>query len=116
MGVLVSKTAVDAQKGGSTKNRMYTAEELLEISTDTTHRYELTKGILTIMSPAGSAHGSLALRIGARIQVHVEEHHLGVAFAAETGFKLESNPDTVLAPDVSFVGQDRIPDNGLPTS
>ena len=27
---------------------------------------------------------------------------------AEAGFKLESDPDTVLGPDVSFVAQDRV--------
>jgi Uma2 family endonuclease len=35
---------------------------------------------------------------------------LGKVFAAETGFKLETNPDTVRAPDVAFVRRDRLPD------
>ena len=34
---------------------------------------------------------------------------LGVAFAAETGFTLERNPDTVRAPDAGFVHRDRVP-------
>lgn len=30
---------------------------------------------------------------------------------AETGFKVATNPDTVLAPDVGFVAKDRLPDD-----
>lgn len=98
------------------EDRLYTAEELLEISTDTSRVYELRKGKLTIMSPAGSNHGKLALRIGARIQVFVEDNDLGETFAAETGFKVETNPDTVLAPDASFVAKDRLPPGGTPAA
>ena len=39
----------------------------------------------------------------------------GTVFAQDTGFKITSEPDTVRAPDVAFVGQgraDRIPDRG----
>lgn len=97
-------------------DRPYTADELLDISTDSSHRYELRKGELTVMAPAGSEHGRTALRIGARIELFVEEHELGIAFAAETGFKLESDPDTVLAPDVAFVRRERQPAGRLPTS
>jgi Uma2 family endonuclease len=91
------------------EDRLYTSEEFLEISKDTSRVYELKKGKLTIMSPAGRNHGKLALRIGARIQVFVDEDDLGEAYAAETGFKLETDPDTVLAPDVSFVNKERLP-------
>ncbi len=91
------------------EDKLYTSEEFLEISRDTSRVYELTKGRLTIMSPAGRNHGKLALRIGARIQVFVDENDLGEAYAAETGFKLETEPDTVLAPDVSFVNKERLP-------
>jgi Uma2 family endonuclease len=33
---------------------------------------------------------------------------------ADTGFKLESDPDTVRAPDVAFIARDRIPAGGVP--
>ena len=39
---------------------------------------------------------------------HVDAHQLGLVFAAETGFILSRNPDTVRAPDVAFVTQGRI--------
>lgn len=35
-------------------------------------------------------------------------------FGAETGFRLERDPDTVLAPDVAFVAAARLPRNGIP--
>lgn len=95
-------------------DRLYTAEELLETSRDTSRVYELKKGILTIMSPAGSDHGDLAMGIGARMRVHAEDNNLGVVFAAETGFRLETDPDTVLAPDVGFVAKHRLPEGRLP--
>jgi Uma2 family endonuclease len=60
-----------------------------------------------MMSPAGGRHGRLAYRIGLMLGKHVEAHQLGVVLAAETGFRIASEPDTVLAPDVSFVNQKR---------
>ena len=35
----------------------------------------------------------------------VRENRLGKVYAAETGFKLTENPDTVRAPDVAFISQ-----------
>jgi Uma2 family endonuclease len=45
--------------------------------------------------------------IGALLYTHVREHGLGTAFAAETGFQLASDPDTVRAPDAAFVRRER---------
>ncbi|MGH7572932.1 MAG: Uma2 family endonuclease, partial [Gemmatimonadota bacterium] len=39
---------------------------------------------------------------------HVRANALGVAYAAETGFILESDPDTVRAPDAAFVRRERL--------
>jgi Uma2 family endonuclease len=39
-----------------------------------------------------------------------ETHASGRLLAAETGFVLSTNPDTVRAPDVAFVRNERIPD------
>lgn len=70
-------------------------------------RCELVRGTLIRRSPAGSRHGVLAARLGAILFDWVDRHQLGVVFAAETGFVLERNPDTVRAPDVAFVTPDR---------
>jgi Uma2 family endonuclease len=80
-----------------------TAEQLMELSQDDAHRYELMQGDLIVMSPAGHRHGEIALLLGSAILVHARQHSLGKTYAAETGFRLTHHPDTVLAPDVSFV-------------
>ncbi|HEV2146851.1 MAG TPA: Uma2 family endonuclease [Longimicrobiaceae bacterium] len=84
-----------------------TADELLRMPDDGLRR-ELVRGELREMTPAGYRHGSVAMRIGSHLHVHVEANDLGVAFAAETGFRLESAPDTVRAPDAAFVRKERV--------
>lgn len=90
-----------------------TADELLRMPDDG-YRYELVKGELRGMPPAGGEHGKIALKFGSRLLNYVEANNLGVVFAAETGFKIASNPDTVRAPDAAFVRLDRLPETGLP--
>lgn len=60
------------------------------------------------MSPAGEEHGAVSLNLALELGMYVKANKLGIVYAAETGFKLESNPDTVLAPDVSFIARDRV--------
>jgi len=50
----------------------------------------------------------VAAEFAMRLGQHVRKHGLGRTFAAETGFLLARNPDTVLAPDASFVRADRM--------
>ena len=85
-----------------------TAEDLLAMPSDG-NSYELVRGELRMMTPAGFEHGRIAMRLGWRIGRHVEENDLGEVLAAETGFTLERDPDTVRAPDVAFVHRDRVP-------
>ncbi len=61
-----------------------------------------------MMSPAGNQHGRIAMRLSWRVAQFVEENNLGTVFAAETGFLLETDPDTVRAPDMAFVSQARV--------
>lgn len=90
-----------------------TAEELLALP-DTGKRYELVRGDLKEMTPAGARHGTVAMRLASRLDRHAEESQLGVVLAAETGFRISRDPDTVRAPDVSFVARERIPPGGPP--
>ena len=60
-----------------------------------------------MMSPAGGRHGRVAFRIAMLLGKHVEEHDLGIVLAAETGFRVAENPDTVIAPDVAYVDKKR---------
>jgi Uma2 family endonuclease len=99
----------------STTIQLMTAEELLKMPKDG-FRYELVKGELIRMSPAGFDHGVVGMSIGMLLAHYVKANNLGVVCLAETGFKIASDPDTVLAPDVSFVRRERIPQSGRPTA
>lgn len=90
----------------ATTSRLITADELLH-RRDDGFRYELVRGELKRMAPAGRKHGKIAHRFDLRLGQFVEAHNLGVVYAAETGFVLASNPDTVRAPDVAFVSRER---------
>ncbi|HEV2799675.1 MAG TPA: Uma2 family endonuclease [Pyrinomonadaceae bacterium] len=90
---------------------MITAEELLEMPDDG-FRYELVEGELRQMSPAGHNHGRIAIRLTIPLGKFVADHELGEVYAAETGFKLKTNPDTVRAPDVAFIRQERVAEVG----
>ena len=90
-----------------------TASELFE-KPDDGFRYELVKAELRKMSPSGSEHGAIVVNITLFLGQHVKANKLGVCFGAETGFKIGSDPDTVRAPDLSFVRRERIPETGIP--
>ena len=90
-----------------------TAQELLEYSHEP-YRTELLAGRLVEMEPAGALHGVVAARIAQLLSNHVRAHELGEVFGAETGFQLESDPDTVRAPDAGFVSRERVAGIGIP--
>lgn len=87
--------------------RLVTANEL-ERMPDDEFRYELVRGRLIRMSPVAPRHGDVAMAVGSLLWQHVRTHGLGRVWT-EVGFRLFSNPDTVLAPDVAFVRTDRLP-------
>jgi Uma2 family endonuclease len=61
-----------------------------------------------MMSPAGAPHGVVAARLAQFLGQFVDAHDLGLVFGAETGFTIERDPDTVRAPDASFVRKERV--------
>ena len=61
-----------------------------------------------MMTPAGWQHGRVAMRVGKLLASHVDDHELGAVCAAETGFVLARDPDTVRAPDAAFVSGERL--------
>ncbi|HWE62582.1 MAG TPA: Uma2 family endonuclease [Chloroflexota bacterium] len=96
-----------------TTRTLITAEQFFATPDDNL-RHDLVEGEVWTMSLAGGEHGDIAMRLGYRIFAHVEAHMLGTVAAAETGFILARNPDTVLGPDVAFVQSARIPAEGVP--
>lgn len=97
----------------STVTRITTAHELLYMPDDG-FRYELVEGELRKMTPSGAEHGVLASEMDVLLREHVRRNDLGQVFGAETGFVIGKNPDTVLAPDASFVRKERIAVHGIP--
>ena len=91
----------------TTQTRPITADDLLRMPDDG-FRYELVEGNLRERAPAGHQHGRVAINVSTPLAQHVKANNLGVVYAAETGFKLASNPDTVRAPDVAFVRRERV--------
>ncbi len=88
-----------------------TAQELSQYSHEP-FRTELLAGRLVEMEPAGALHGAVAARICGLLVAHVLPLGLGTVFGAETGYVLATDPDTVRAPDASFVSRERVEANG----
>lgn len=90
----------------TTQTRLMTAEELERMPQGDAH-VELVQGEIIKMTPAGHEHGEIAGAIFLRIGEFVRQSRLGKAYAAETGFILSRDPDTVRAPDAAFVTAER---------
>src|SRR5437660_12383421 len=89
-----------------------TADELLAMPDDGS-RYELVKGELIRMPPSGYEHGVRTVELTTPLHTHVKTNELGVVCAAETGFLLTQDPDTVRAPDIAFISRERVEKIGV---
>ena len=90
----------------STTTHLMTAEELGNLP-DEPFRHELIKGELLTMPLPQLEHMRGSANLTIILGQYVKANRLGKVYA-EGGYKLESDPDTVLGPDVSFFSQDRI--------
>ncbi len=99
----------------STAAKIMTADQLLHLPDDG-YRYALVEGELQKMSPAGSAHGFIVGNFSVILGHHILQNRLGLIAGAETGFLISREPDTVLAPDVAFLRQERIDVIGCPSA
>jgi Uma2 family endonuclease len=86
---------------------LLTAEDLLRMTEP--GRYDLIRGELIQMSPSGGVHGEIGTNLIVLLGSFVLERRLGRVYTADTGFKLSTDPDTVLSPDAAFVAMDRLP-------
>ena len=98
----------------STTTHLMTAEDLMNLP-DEPLRHELLKGeLLTMPLPKFEQ-----MRVSANLTIilgqYARANQLGEV-CVEGGYHLESDPDTVLGPDVSFIARDRIqrPDGYFP--
>ena len=92
----------------ATRHRYMTSEELA-LNPIPNKRTELVRGRLIVREPAKYRHGEIAARVLIAIGIYLESHPIGRVCAAETGFTLARDPDTVRAPDVAYLREDRVP-------
>lgn len=76
-------------------------------------RRELVRGEIVETMPPGGTHGTIALRLGSRLEVWAARANAGNC-AVESGYLLKRNPDTLRSPDISFVKASKIPSAGVP--
>lgn len=91
----------------ATTRQLVTADELLNMPDDGM-RYELVRGELRKMPPAGHPHSRMGVRIATRLDMFTTDRGLGYVYGADGGFILESDPDHVRAPSVAFIRQGRV--------
>jgi Uma2 family endonuclease len=88
------------------ENRLMTADELWLLP-DNSQRRELVHGELRTVAPPGEEHAWLTANIGMLLTEHVRAQALGRVYGT-LGCKLEADPDTVRAPDVAYIRQERL--------
>ena len=92
------------------QKRLYTVDDVWELqclSSNADRQYELINGELFEMTPANLLHSWLASEISGFIRDFVRPRHLGYTLV-EGGFTPEGDRNTLLAPDVAFVGSSRL--------
>ena len=76
-------------------------------------RTELVRGFIRMMTPASAGHGLVSATVLRLLSTYVWQHRLGVCFADSTGYTLPNLPNTVRAPDASFVRANHLPPDGV---
>ena len=93
----------------TTTTHLMTAEDLLNMPDDG-NRHELIKGELLTMPVPKLRHGAVTMNLSVLLYSHIKANNLGL-LVGESGFHLETGPDTVLGPDIAFVARDRVGDD-----
>lgn len=88
--------------------KLYTADDLLTMEGDA-FGYELIRGELREVSPAGAGPSMIAGRMYVHVFAFVAPRNLGYLTGADGGFILARDPLTIVAPDVGFIRRDRVP-------
>jgi Uma2 family endonuclease len=83
-----------------------TAAELAELPDDG-RKYELIEGELIEMPPPDPIHGVRQARLAQQFLNYADRY--GGQVTGEAGFILHIDPDTVLAPDVTYTRPERLP-------
>lgn len=99
---------VDRYAQGDVGAELLTADDLLRLRSEGV-RGELVRGVLHETMSAGHRHGTIVMRLGARLFNFVEPRGLGSIVASDSGVWLERAPDTVREPDIAYTSAEKIP-------
>lgn len=83
----------------------------MAVTLDPEKHYEIVDGCPEEKPMAGARHGRVIMRLGARLEMHVEQHQLGGMYGPDTTFQIGHNERL---PDLAFVAAARMPDGGEP--
>ena len=92
----------------TTTRQLVTADELLAMPGKDGRRRELIRGVLVEKMPAGKSQGIVASLIDYALAHYTISNDYGYTLTAETGYRLERDPDTVRCPDVAWFAPGRL--------
>jgi len=87
--------------------RLYTSKDLYAMGSDAP--FELIEGELVKVSPASFKSNLVFGNVHYELKSFVRPRKLGYVSVAEAGFLVETDPDTVVAPDVAYIARARMP-------
>jgi Uma2 family endonuclease len=87
-------------------SRAFTVDDLYAMPDDG-RVYEIEAGLLVSEPLPSPRHGRVVAALAELLRRHVRSRGLGVVLAADAGFLLAREPDTLRGPDVSFVARER---------
>jgi len=71
----------------------------------------LIAGEFVEVTPPSGLHGRITTNIAFIVMNFVFKNSLGHVYTGGTGYILQRSPDTVLAPDLSFIASERVPED-----
>ncbi|HKP51835.1 MAG TPA: Uma2 family endonuclease [Chloroflexia bacterium] len=95
----------------SVTQRLLTAQEFWQLPNS--EHLELVRGKVRETMPPGWKHGVIAGTVWGLLS-HWARQLAGGLVAVKAGFMLKRNPNTLRAPDVSYVRADRVPQGDVP--
>jgi Uma2 family endonuclease len=84
-----------------------TTASATEIALDPELEYEIVNGKPEVKEMASLRHGATIMRLGARMQIHVETNELGSIYSPDTTFMIGQNQRL---PDLAFLSNERMPE------
>jgi Uma2 family endonuclease len=94
--------------------QLMTAEQFQEMPDDPGKRYELVNGEVVEVPFANHNHGRIVMALMRMLDTFVLDHDLGEVLGDGNGFIITRAPDSVRGPDISFIAQERVPEDAFP--